>query len=82
MTLLVCMSSSKELPEASLSVFVSRGAAVVSSALAMGVRKVPVTAKNRLRMERRIFTLADSQSVDRPFCNGLFRKKRDILEYG
>jgi len=33
---------------------------VVSPALAIGVMKVPVTAKNRLRIERRIFTLADS----------------------
>ncbi|WP_223517510.1 hypothetical protein [Pseudomonas sp. GL-B-19] len=71
-----------ELPEASLRCVVSRGAAVVSPALAIGVMKDPVTAKNRLRMDRRIFTLADSLCVDTPFCNGLFRKKRDILEYG
>jgi hypothetical protein len=45
---------------------------VVSAALTVGVVKVPVNAKNRLRMERRIFTLADSLGVDKPFCNGLF----------
>ncbi|MDR6926004.1 MULTISPECIES: hypothetical protein [Pseudomonas] len=71
-----------ELPDASLRFFVSRGTAVVSPALAIGVIKVPVTAKNRLRIDRRIFTLADSLCVVKPLCNGLFRKKRDILEYG
>ncbi|MNG34794.1 hypothetical protein D3C84_1213710 [compost metagenome] len=60
MILLVCISISKALPEAIFSCFVSRGAEVVSAALVIGVMKAPVTAKNRLRMERRIFTLADS----------------------
>jgi hypothetical protein len=72
MILLVCRSISNALLEASFSVDVSRGAEVVSAALTVGVVKVPVNAKNRLRMERRIFTLADSLGVDKPFCNGLF----------
>lgn len=48
------------LPEATCSFDVSLGAAMVSCAMTFCVMKGPVKAKNRLMIERRIFTRVDS----------------------